>query len=243
MTRPPRKPALTDAQVRDFLKAHPDFLKHNSDVVAHLTPPERSLGNGIIDFQHYLVKNLQKDSEALKDRYDVLIEFCRDNMAVQAQVHNAALKLIRARNIEQLLEALTVDLVNLFDVDVVRLAMESDTARRLDQDFGRMASGIVLVESGTTELALGRKKNVRLIEDCAADPPAGFEEIFADCADLIESAALLKLSLESIDRPVMLVFGVRHKDRFHPGQGIELLNFLARIVAHQLDLYLDDLMP
>ncbi len=31
------------------------------------------------------------------------------------------------------------------------------------------------------------------------------------------------------------------RDRFHPGQGIELLNFLAQIVAHQLDRYLDDL--
>jgi uncharacterized protein YigA (DUF484 family) len=234
---------ITEEQVRTFLKSHPDFLKKNSDVVEALTPPERDLGNGIIDFQHYMVKNLQKDSAALKSRYDVLIDFCRDNMSVQAQVHQAALRLIRTRSFEQLLEAVTLDLVSLFDVDVVRLAMETDKPGRYDTLYGETNfSGIVFIDPGTVDAAIGKKKNVLLVDDCTKKTPAGFDQIFADCNELVESCALLRLELEHVQKQIILAFGVRHKDRFHPGQGIELLHFLAQIVAHQLDDYLHDLM-
>ena len=36
-------------------------------------------------------------------------------------------------------------------------------------------------------------------------------------------------------------FGVRHKDRFHSGQGVELLRFLSQIVAFQIDTYLSEM--
>lgn len=237
-----KKSGITEEQVRQFLKSHPDFFERNADMMTAIAAPaERDLGDGIVDFQHYLVKNLQKGQSDLKSRYDVLIDFCRDNMSVQTQVHNAALRLIRARSIEQLLEVVTIDLVNLFDVDIVRLAIESENAGAFDSGLTNHESGIVFIPAGTADLALGKKKNVLLIDDCHKKHPIGFEEIFADCAEMIESCALLRLELEQIDKRVILAFGVRHKNRFHPGQGIELLHFLAQIVAHQLDKYLDDL--
>lgn len=241
---PPSQPksssAVTAEQVREFLKSHPDFLKKNSDVVTELSPPEQDLGNGIIDFQSYMVKNLQKDSKELKSRYELLVDFCRDNMSVQAQVHNATLKLVRTRNLEQLLEVLTQDLVSLFDVDVVRIGLESETV--FDTSYGEQNySGIVFIEPGITDAMLGAKKNVLLVDDCDKKCPPGFEQVFADCEDMIESCALLRLQMEMVDRNIILAFGVRHKNRFHAGQGIELLHFLAQIVAHQLDKYLQDL--
>ena len=187
-----------------------------------------------------MVKNLQKDSQALKGRYEVLVDFCRDNMSVQNQVHQAALRLIRTRNLEQLLEAITMDLLNLFNVDVVRMAMESDTL--VDTSYGEQHySGMVFVSPGTVDAALGHKKNVLLVGDCIANPVAGIDEIFADCEDLIASCALLRLELETVGKQVVLAFGVRHKERLHAGQGVELLHFLAQIVAYQMDLYLGEM--
>jgi uncharacterized protein len=237
-----KKTTVSEAQVREFLKANPDFLKKNVDIVTDLSPPEQKLGNGIIDFQHYMVKQLQSDSKTLKSRYDLLVDFCRDNMSVQSQVHHAVLRLIGARSLEQLLEVVTQDLVSLFDVDVVRLAMESEMSGQYDTYYSEHNySGIVFIDPGTIDKSLGKKKNVLLTEDCAVQQPLGFEQIFAECSGLIESCALLRLKLETVQRHVILAFGVRYKDRFHSGQGIELLNFLAQIVAHQLDLYLSDL--
>lgn len=232
---------ISPAQVREFLKANPEFLEKNSDLLLSVTPPERNLGDGVIDFQNYMVKHLQTGNKSLETKYENLVDFCRDNMSVQAQVHHAALRLIRARTLEQLLEVLTLDLVGLFDVDVVRLAMESETAHAYDGYHGDHASGIVFIPPYTVDAALGKNKPVLLVGDVHAKPPAGYEHIFADCTSLIQSCALLRLEMELVDKHVLLAFGVRYKDRFHPGQGIELLNFLAQIVAHRMDIYLDEL--
>jgi len=236
----PKVEAITADQVREYLLQNPEFLKKNLDVVTGKALPDRDLGDGVVDFQNFMVKNLQKDSQALKGRYEVLVDFCRDNMSVQNQVHQAALRLIRTRNLEQLLEAITMDLLNLFNVDVVRMAMESDMP--MDTSYGEQHySGMVFVTPGTVDAALGHKKNVLLVGDCIASPVAGLEEIFADCEDLIASCALLRLELETVGKQVVLAFGVRHKERFHSGQGVELLHFLAQIVAYQMDMYLGEM--
>ena len=233
---------LSEEEVREFLRAHPEFLKNNTDLFAEAQPPERSLGDGVVDFQNFLVKNLQHDSKALKNKYDILVDFCRDNISVQSQVHKAVLGLIKSRTLEKLLETITLDLVNLFDVDVVRLAMESERAGEYDAHYSEQNySGIVFIEPGIVDYALGQKKNVLLVADIAKREPIGFDQIFADCTGLIQSCALLRLELTRVQRNVILAFGVRYPERFHPGQGIELLHFLAQIVAHQLDSYLDQL--
>lgn len=232
----------TEEAVRAFLKEHPDFLKNNADLFAEANAPERNLGDGVIDFQNFLVKNLQQDSKSLKQKYDMLVDFCRDNISAQSQVHKAALKLIRSRTLEQLLETITMDLMSLFDVDVVRLAIESDSSEHYENFYGEQNySGIVFVEPGIVDYALGQKKNVLLVADIAKREPIGFEQIFVDCDALVQSCALLRLELELVNKQVILAFGVRYPDRFHPGQGVELLTFLAQIVGHQLDQYLHQL--
>jgi len=231
---------VSEEEVREYLKAHPEFLRDNPDILNSVIPPQRELGGGVIDFQQFMLKNLQKDSKDLQGKYDMLVDFCRENMSVQSQVHHAVLRLIGTRNIEQLLEAVALDLVNLFDVDVVRLAMESDII--YDTAYGEQNfSGIVFIAPGTVDAAIGRKKKVLLVDDTDATRPAGFEDIFVECDEMIASCALLRLELSAVEKNILLAFGVRHKDRFHPGQGIELLGFLSQIVAHQLDRYLDDL--
>ncbi len=238
--KPTVQNTLTEADIRAYLKAHPQFLRNNPDILTDIASPSRDLGGGVIDFQQFMVKNLQSTSRDLQSKYDLLVEYCRDNLSSQQQVHEAALKLVRARSIEQLLEIIALDLVSLFGVDVVRLAMESDI--QVDTSYGESDfSGIVFIAPGTCDAALGKGKRVKLVADSTRHPPAGFDEIFAECDTMIESCALLRLDMESIDRQVMLAFGVRSKERFHPGQGIELLNFLAQVVAHQLDRYLDEM--
>ncbi len=138
------------------------------------------------------------------------------------------------------MEVITLDLVSLFEVDVVRMAMESDVP--VDTSYGENNySGFVFISPGMVDAAVGAGKNVLLVDDVEAKPFAGFEEIFADCEGLVASCALLRLELETVGKNVVLAFGVRYKERFHQGQGIELLHFLAQIVAFQLDAYLLDL--
>lgn len=236
----PKSTAISAEQVRDYLKRHPDFLRKNADLIEEISPPERELGEGVIDFQHFMVKNLQKDTKGLKQRYELLVDFCRENMSVQSQVHGAALRLMRASGLEPLLELISTDLLTLFDVDVVRMAMESDVP--VDTSYGdENYSGFVFIPTGTVDATLGENKNVLLVGDTSEQPIPGLAHIFSDCEGLVASCALLRLDLETVGKQVLLAFGVRHKGRYHAGQGVELLSFLAQVVALQLDAYLYDL--
>ena len=231
---------IGEREVLDYLRRHPDLLARHPDLLATLTLPGRDLGDGIADFQQFQLKNLQANAGALKLRYDGLVDFCRDNLSVQTQVHDAVLRLIRARGLGSLLEALTLDLVSLFDVDVVRLAVESDAGLEVPLSGAAPHSGIILVPPGTVAETLGGRK-ARLVEDAEGQDIPGFEDIFSDCAELARSFALLALELEGAQRGALLAFGVRHPGRFQANQGVEMLSFLARIVACQLDVHLSDL--
>ena len=150
-------------------------------------------------------------------------------------MQRATLSTIRARNLEELLEVLSTDIVNWFDVDVVRLGLESDLAGLNGTYYNEQNySGVCFIPSGAADaLLLG--ETVRLIADTQGEPPIGFEMLFADCSNLVRSCALVRLELESIGRPAILAFGVRHADRFHPHQGGEMLGFLGEVMSVVLD--------
>lgn len=228
--------------VMDYLKKNPNFLNEHPELLETLTPPQKNMGETVIDLQHFMVGNLQKDIRSLRDKYGALITSARDNMSTQNQVHGAVLKLMRARSLEQLLEVITQDLQSLFDVDVVRLGMESEAAQLYDTFYSENNySGITFIDPGTVDAALGEGNGVLLTEDAKLEPIEGFSQIFVDCDALIHSCALLRLELEHAQRNVILAFGVRHAGRFHPGQGIDMLSFLAQIVEYRLDQCLGDI--
>lgn len=235
----------TKEQVVAYLKRHPEFLLENPSLVEVLKAPKKTeLGAGVVDLQHYMVGGLQKELQTLRGKYDDIVDYCRDNLSTQSQVHHAILSLIRARDLEQLLQVITVDLVSLFDVDVVRLAMETDGAVHYETSYpDAHYSGISFIETGTVDDVMGAEGDILLAEDTEANMPHAFDDIFSDCVSLVKSCAMLRLHLETVNKQVLLCFGVRHKGRFHQNQGVDLLAFLAEIVELRLDTCLSEMDP
>lgn len=235
--------AVTAEQVKAYLARHPEFLHDHPELVEVLKAPMAERGEGVVDLQHFMVGGLQKQLRDMRDKYADIVDFCRDNLSTQSQVHNAIISLVKTRNLDQLLQVLTVDLVSLFDLDVVRIAMETDHAALYDTSYpDAHYSGISFIDTGTVDAALG-ESDILMIEDCDEEHVAGFEDIFADCTALVKSCALLRLRLELVQKDVLLALGVRHKERFHPHQGVDLLNFLAHIVELRLDTCLMEIDP
>lgn len=234
---------MTRTLVMEYLQAHPSFLLENPDLFEVLMLPGDRAPGKVLDFQTHALDHLRGGMRRMKDRFNGLLVSARDNMSVQQQVHRAVLAIIRARTLEELLETVTSDLVAWFDVDVVRLAMESDMAGLYDTYYSEENySGICFIPSGTVNAALLDEDQVRLITDTQNEPPIGFEMIFADCSNLVRSCALVRLELETANRPAVLAFGVRHNGRFNPQQGGELLGFLGDVMSLTLDrcLYQSD---
>lgn len=233
----------TERFVIQYLKQHPDLLQKNPELLEVIALPEKAHGGGVIDFQHFALSRLQQDLKKTRESQETVLAAARDNLSTQSQVMKAALQLIKAKDLEQLLAALTQDLMELFRVDVVRLAVESEIAGSYETFYGEQNySGITFVMPGTVDAALG-KKNALLVVNADTQPVAGFEEIFAECERLVHSCALLKLHLELSRRHAILAFGVRDVGRFHNGQAVDLLCFLAHIVEYKLDTCLTEMTP
>lgn len=212
---------VSAAQVAAYLRAHPDFLRDSPELLDALTPPVRSCGDGVADLQRFLVEKLRRDVADLTAARDALVTAGRGNLAVQARVHKAALVLLAARNFEHFIETLTTDLAIILDLDVVVVGVEqnADSAARPD------CAGVVRLAPDMVDRLLGPGQNIVLRADIAGDP-----RVYGGGAGLVQSDALIRLSIGRSAPAAVLAFGTRQAGHFQPGQGTELLSFLARVV-------------
>lgn len=217
-------PGATAEAVAAFLKANPDFLACNPDLLARMTAPARWNGNGVVDLQQVMIQHLRGELDKMRGCAEHLIATSRSNMSNQTRIHHAALAVLAAGGMDQVARAVNDDFPHLLDVDVASLCFE--TSERAIPELA--AAGIQRLPGGAVDRALGDATRPLLLRDHAAGDPA----LFSGGAGLVESYALARLAPGCPLPCGLLVLGAREPDAFHPGQGAELLSFLARIVEY-----------
>jgi uncharacterized protein len=221
-------PIIAPAEVAGYLKRHPDFLVENPDLLAVLTPPSHRRGDNVVDMQHFMVERLKADLQRLKSQQRALIATSRSNLSSQQRIHAAVLALLAATSFEQLIQTVTTDLAILLDIDVVTLCIESSNG------FARTPlPGLQLLEPGDVDALLGPTRDALLEDEVAGDAA-----IFGSGAGLVQSEALLRLNVTNAP-PGLLALGTRRAGKFKPGQGTELLCFLAQTLAVTISQWLD----
>ncbi|MFC7333723.1 DUF484 family protein [Rhodocista pekingensis] len=220
---------LTAEDVAAYLREHPDFLVQHPDLIGHLTPPTAQRGEGVADMQFFMLQRLRGEVGRLSDQQRELIATSRANLNNQNRVHAAALFLLDASSFEHLIQTITTDLAVLLDLDVAALAVESQVA-----EIGLVSrTGLKLLEAGDISIILGRR------DVLLRDNVVGAPEIYGPAAALVRSEALVRLRLSGDGPQGLLAFGSREPDMFHPGQGTELLTFLARVMERCIRSWLD----
>ena len=141
-------------------------------------------------------------------------------MSNQTRTHAAILTLIGATDFENLSRLINDDLPPLLDLEMVTIGFEPADPPLPDLSF----DDIQRLPQGTVEGLLG-ESDVRLIRDMTDD---GI--LFGSGAGLIGSAAIARLRPGRAVPVGLLSLGSRGSTDFHPGQGTELIGFLARIV-------------
>jgi uncharacterized protein YigA (DUF484 family) len=220
----------TSDEVEQYLRDHPDFLAGHPDLIHHLLPPEAQRGDGVVDMQRFMLQRVRGDLSKLQTQQNEILANSRSNLTSQGRIHAAVLRMLEARTLEELIEIVTTDTAAHLDVDAVALAFEA--LDRLPPGGNR--SALKIFARGAVDRMMGSGKDIVLSPDIAADPA-----LFGGAATLIRSQALLRLQLKR-DAPLGLVaFGSRTVGKFHPGQGTELLSFLAKAVELNIRGWLD----
>ena len=142
-----------EAAIVAYLVEHPDFVERHPALLQTLLPPTIDRGRGVVDFQRFMVARLQGDIDQLNIENTALIHTARANAHSQSRIQAAVLALLDARSLGQMLEVLTGDLMDVLDVDVIAMVVESNGV-----DLPHVAaSGIRIVEPGAVADWLGNR--------------------------------------------------------------------------------------
>ncbi|HEY8963080.1 MAG TPA: DUF484 family protein [Alphaproteobacteria bacterium] len=216
--------------VVEYLKSHPDFLQKHPDACDHLLPPkDNSQGRGVADFQHYMVQRLKKDKDSVIETTRDLIEVSRLNMNSVNRIHEATLKLLEARSFPQFIQAITMDIAAILDVDAAVLVVEGDNVSAATLN----AAGVRVVPQGTIEQWM--QGNEAMLQSDIH----GSDAVFGAAARLVRSQAVLRVDISQMTPPAILAFGSRDPEMFRDGQGVELVTYLSRVVERCFRLWLD----
>lgn len=212
-------PKLDERDVADYLMHHPDFLARHNTVLETLLPPERELGDGVSDFQRFLVQRLKGQVERLREDHQALLAVGRENDVNIGRILGAALRLTEARSLEELAAIIRDEIPLLCGVDRAKLAIESaDLA--LPEAVARLTPGLLDHWMGPADT---------LLQSYAAP----HLELFAQDAPAMRSLAMLR-----IDAPTgpagVIAFGSHDPEWFTPDQATDFIAFLAGIVSRRL---------
>ena len=221
---------LDSMRVADYLRTNPDFLDRHPEVLAQMGAPKRfSDGEPVIDMQQFLLERMQSEMGRLQFCASEIIAASRSNMSIQARSHAAALAMIGASELDQFLEIISEELPVLLDIDVVTIGFE------LQGPVRHELQGVLVrrLPTGTVNALIGPGQDVMLEGEAF-----GSSVIYAGASGLVRSQALVRLHETPSVPAGMLALGSREAGLFQPGQGTELLCFLAHVAETLLQKWL-----
>lgn len=221
--------STTEAQIEEFLQDRPDFFVTREDLLARMIPPTRWKGDGVVDLQKTMLDHLRGEMEDIKNGARDLIETSRSNMSSQARVHEAVLALMAVDGLVAGLRTICDEWPLILDVDVVAIGFEVP----LDGHMEPPVRSVRLLEEGFVDDMIGVGRAIALIDEAVDDGT-----IFGEGAGLVHSAALARIGSDGKSPAGLLALGARNH-AFQPGQGTELIGFLARVTEARIGQWLE----
>lgn len=212
---------LSEGAVIRYLLMNPNFLVDHIEILRRIAPREEWSGESVIDLQTIMMDRSQEAIDDLRSATRSVIETSRNNMSIQSRCHAAVVAVLEPDNFEDIIRVVSEDWPTILDVDVVTLGFEFSRAP-LPALVNQYVRKLPL---GTTRQLLGADMNVRLFGEMIDDGT-----LFGEGSGIVQSAALARIDSGFELPPGLLSLGARD-DAFAPGQGTELLAFLANVLA------------
>jgi len=213
---------VNEDDVGQFLRDNPDYFSRNPDVLVLMESPGKytDAPPGVVDFQSVMVDRLRDEVQNLAACTQDVIETSRNNMTYLTRTHAAVLAVLSAQDAAHMARIITDDLPLLLDVDYVAFGFEQD----IKAQSALRLPGARMFPFGFIDSQVGEGGDVGLVRDLMDDGT-----IFADQSTEVRSAGIARLRASTHTAPGLLILGSATPGAFHPGQGTDLLNFLARV--------------
>jgi uncharacterized protein YigA (DUF484 family) len=216
---------LSGEQVSNFLSNNPNFFEENPDTLKSIEVPSRWSGDGVVDMQKFMLEQLRGEIDNLRDCTQDVIETSRTNMSIQTRTHTAVLALLSASNFNQLISVVSEDFPLLLDIHVAKIGFEPANSPETEIQ----SDAVTRYLPGDVDQLTGPDQDVVLMQNVNDDG-----SLFGEEAVLIHSAALARLRPGLRTPTGLLALGAKGS-AFYPGQGTELIGFLARVLERCID--------
>lgn len=217
-----RKATLPEA-LRDLLLADPALLLDDDEVMGALVAAhDAGLGGNVIDLRQIAIDRLEARLAQLNDTHRNVIAAAYDNVAGTNMIHRAVLMLVGCATLSDFCAALAGPMAAALRIDSVRLVIEAEDPGTLNVD------GVQAVRPGFVADYMADPRRAVVLR--AAPSVAAVVHQGAPVA----SEALLRLDLGDGGGIAMLALGAADAEQFQPGQGTDLLAFLAGVTGRLL---------
>lgn len=229
-TPPPR--SLTANQVKAYLRRYPNILRDDPLLLASLLPPGHAENATVRDLQRFVIERLQEQVREAQRAREAVLEAAQLNMEAQARVHEAVLLLAGAADLDTLIRIVTRRFAGVVGVDAVCLCVEALEGGVPAADGN--THGVQVLAPGTIDRLLGPEVPHVLSNSIETPSP-----LFGSLWRNVRSEALIRLNFGRRTPGGLLAVGAHDPELFHPDQGVDLLNFLARALEQCLRRCLD----
>ncbi len=221
---------LSEQAVHDYLEAHPEFFERHATLLSRLELPHGA--GGAVSLVERQVAMLRQKELKLQRQLKELIDVARDNDLLAAKIHELALQLLAAGDLQSCVSAVEEAMRSGFGADHSILVLFADPDLFDDIEGGRFFRVVKRNDKALSPFDTflsGKGPRCGQVRDTQKD------FLFRDDADEIGSVALVPLGNKS--ELGFMAIGSHDADRFHPGMSIDFLARVGDLVAGALKRY------
>lgn len=217
---------LSDKDVAEYLRSHPDFFDQHQNVLLDLELHHRP-GRTAVSLVQRQVAMLRRRNKELHAQLSDLVAVARENQELVEKIHQLAVLLMAEVDAERRVQVLGIRLREDFKVERAVLIMF--TAPYAIPAHDRFVKVVDRRDGGLKPFRSFLKSNVpRCIRLKAGHRRFAFGDAHAD----LQSAALIPLGSRA--QLGFIVIGSRDPDHFNPAQGTDYLRRLGEVASSAL---------
>ena len=218
--------SLNEDQITDYLREHPQFFEHHPTLLAEMYLPSPH-GNGTVSLAERQQLAQRDRIRALETKLNELLQFGEENDAIGDKVHRLSLGLLAAQDFDILLQLLTHNLRE--DFQVPHVGVRLWTYPKNSEDSGNVVFQPV-------DSALNHWAQNLAAPYCGHKPGLNLDSWFGDIA-APKSFALVALRGEKVFG--LLAMASEDEQRFYPEMGTLYLKRIGELLSAALLRYID----
>lgn len=217
---------LTEEQITEHLRTDPTFFERNAHLLTEIYLPSPH-GSGTISLAERQQLAQRDKIRILEAKLSELLQFGEENDAISDKVHRLTLGIIAARSFDALVQMVTDNLRE--DFQVPHVALRVWARPQSEEDGG-------LEEFGAVEATVQGSVQDMRAPYCGPNPPVDIAAWFGETNAALKSYALLPLRGEQVFG--LLAMASEDPQRFYPEMGTLYLKRIGELVSVALLRYI-----